>query len=133
MTQLQVCVGYARIERQRPSVCGLRLRQLLGVTQLTGLLQCVTVLHPDRQISRITVESLAIELSRKSPIPLSQRLAQRSKLGLQSYHCRRALPLCPLRLCERNPRRHDFALHGQRRSRLFVRLLLSAPHSGFAC
>ena len=69
MAELQVRVGGARIERQRPPVGGLGAGHLVGVAQLAGLLQGMTVPHPNRRISGISVESLPVELSGKLPLP----------------------------------------------------------------
>ena len=69
MAELQVCIGDGRIERQRPSVGGLRAGQLFRVAQLAQFLQGVTVLHPNRRISGISVESLPVELSGELPLP----------------------------------------------------------------
>src|SRR5712671_5805617 len=69
MTELKVRVGGARIKRQRPLVGDLCLRQLVGVLQLAGLLQRMTVLNPNGRIARISVESLSVELSGKLPMP----------------------------------------------------------------
>jgi hypothetical protein len=59
---------YSRVERQRLSVGGLRLRQLFRVPYLAGLLQCVTVLNPDGRIAGIPVKSLPVEHCGKLPL-----------------------------------------------------------------
>src|SRR5271163_977518 len=69
MTELQVRVGDARIERKRPSVGNLGLRQLVGVAQLAGLLQRVTILDPNGRIMGISAKNPFVEPGREIPLP----------------------------------------------------------------
>src|SRR5438094_394684 len=73
VSELQVRVGSTRIKRERPPVGNLGLRQHVGVAQLARLLQCMSVLNPNRRITRISIESLAVKSSGVFPLPRVSR------------------------------------------------------------
>src|SRR5436305_5797321 len=62
MAQLQM-----RLRRSSIACDGGAIRAL-GLGKVTGFLQRVTVLHPDRRIVRVAVKGLAIKLRRNFPL-----------------------------------------------------------------